>query len=386
MHRVTNFVTNHIHILLSRKVFHYLLVTLNGSIRIKQGCIMTSMMRNVLLYIMCFVFCFNANATDEAFNKANDEALLAGQIFTQLPKTLTLKGNALPFENYGAWLAHAQSNNQNVAYVDRWQKAVNPKKFNALIKTTSAQWIEYESDGLKISGVIVSPKHVGDKKLPVVIYNRGGNNRHNVTRIAVVERLMPLAEQGYIVLASNYRGAKFSQGKDEFGGADVNDVLRLIEIAKQLPNADPNKIALYGVSRGGMMTWQALRKNTSDITSAVIVAGPSDLHTTVARRPDMRALLNELVPNIEQNQTKALDERSAVKWINELNPNVPILLVHGSADVRVDISHSLKAAQQLKDNNHSHKLVVYDNGDHSLTFYRDEVEKEINKWLAVHFQ
>lgn len=134
------------------------------------------------------------------------------------------------------------------------------------------------------------------------------------------------------------------------------------------------------------MTWQALRKNTSDITSAVIVAGPSDLHTTVERRPDMRALLNELVPNMEQNQTKALDERSAVKWINELNPNVPILLVHGSADVRVDISHSLKAAQQLKDNNHSHKLVVYDNGDHSLTFYRNEVEREINKWLAVHFQ
>ncbi|PTT98714.1 hypothetical protein DBR45_31720, partial [Pseudomonas sp. HMWF031] len=206
---------------------------------------MTSMMRNVLLHIMCFVFCFNANATDEAFNKANDEALLAGQIFTQLPKTLTLKGNALPFENYEAWLAQAQSNNQNVAFVDRWQKAVNPKKFNALMKDTSAQWIEYESDGLKISGVMVSPKHVGDKKLPVIIYNRGGNHKHNVTRIAVVERLMPLAQQGYIVLASNYRGAKFSQGKDEFGGADVNDVLRLIEIAKQLPNADPNKIALY---------------------------------------------------------------------------------------------------------------------------------------------
>ena len=89
---------------------------------------------------------------------------------------------------------------------------------------------------------------------------------------------------------------------------------------------------------------------------------------------------------MEQNQTKALDERSAVKWIDELNPNVPILLVHGSADVRFDVSHSLKAAQHLKDKNHSHKLVVYENGDHSLTFYREEVESEINSWLAAHFQ
>ena len=335
-----------------------------------------------LLSITFFSLCINANTVAATSNTAP----LADTAFAQLPEALTLKGDALPFTDYKAWLAHAQSNNQKVVYVDRWQKAVNPKKFNALMKTTSAQWIEYESDGLKISGVMVSPKHVGDKKLPVIIYNRGGNHKHNVTRIAVVERLMPLAEQGYIVLASNYRGAKFSQGKDEFGGDDVNDVLRLIEIAKQLPNADTNKIALYGVSRGGMMTWQALRKNTSDIASAVIVAGPSDLHTTVARRPDMKALLAKLVPNMEQNQTKALDERSAVKWIDELNPNVPILLVHGSADIRVDVSHSLNAAQHLKDNNHSHKLVVYENGDHSLTFYRDEVESEINSWLAVHFQ
>jgi dipeptidyl aminopeptidase/acylaminoacyl peptidase len=62
------------------------------------------------------------------------------------------------------------------------------------------------------------------------------------------------------------------------------------------------------------------------------------------------------------------------------------LLVHGSADVRVDVSHSIRAAQKLKDNNHSHKLVIYENGDHSLTFYRDELESEISSWLAEHLQ
>lgn len=346
---------------------------------------MSPLRRAALLPILCLTLCFNANAL------GNDATItsktpLAGTAFAQVPEVLTLKGDAVPFTNYKAWLEYVQSNNQKVAYVDRWQRAVNPKKFSELIQTTSAQWIEYESDGLKISGVMVSPKNIGNKKLPVVIYNRGGNDKHNVSRIAIVERLMPLAEQGYIVLASNYRGAKFSQGKDEFGGADVNDVLKLIEIAKQLPSVDNNKIALYGVSRGGMMTWQVLRQNKMDIATAVIIAGPSDMHKTIARRSDMRAMLNKLIPNIEQDKVKALNNRSAIKWIDELNPNVPILLVHGDSDVRVDVSHSIEAAQQLRENNHLHKLIVYENGDHALTFYRDEEEREINQWLATHLQ
>jgi dipeptidyl aminopeptidase/acylaminoacyl peptidase len=62
-------------------------------------------------------------------------------------------------------------------------------------------------------------------------------------------------------LASNYSGSLFSEGKYEFGGADVNDVLRLIDIAKSIPNADPKRIVMMGWSRGGQMTYQALKAN-----------------------------------------------------------------------------------------------------------------------------
>ena len=342
--------------------------------------------RKVLLTILYSAFCFNASATDSVSKKAKGEAPLVHQIFTQLPKTLSLKGNALPFENYQAWLAHAQSNNQDVAFVDRWQKGVNPNAFNTLIQQTSAQWIEYESDGLKISGVMVAPTNAGNKKLPVIIYNRGGNNKHNVSRITVVDRLLPLAAQGYIVLASNYRGSRFSEGEDEFGGKDVNDVVALIDIAKQLPHADSSKIALYGVSRGGMMTWQALRqlKASNDIKTAIVVAGPTDLHYTINRRSDMKALLYKMVPDIENNQENALNTRSAVKWADELNTKVPLLLIHGDADVRVDVAHTKMAAEALTKNQHPHKVVIYKNGDHGLSLYQKEMKAEIRSWLSSH--
>ena len=347
---------------------------------------MTFIKRNVMFAILYAAFCFNANATDSGANKATPEVPVAGQVFTQLPSTLTLKGNALPFENYREWLAHAQSNNQKIAFVDRWQKRVNPKAFNTLIKQTSAQWIEYESDGLKISGVMVAPKNAGNKKLPVIIYNRGGNDKHNVSRITVVDRLLPLAAQGYIVLASNYRGSRFSEGEDEFGGKDVNDVLALIDIAKQLPAADSSKIALYGVSRGGMMTWQALRqlKASNDIKTAIVVAGPTDLHFVINRRAGMKALLYRMIPDIENNQETALNARSAVKWVDELNTKVPLLLIHGDADVRVDVSHTNMAAEALIKNQHPHKVVIYENGDHGLTFYQKEMKAEISSWLSQH--
>lgn len=55
-----------------------------------------------------------------------------------------------------------------------------------------------------------------------------------------------MANEGYIVICCNYRGCDKSEGNDEFGGKDVNDVLHLIEVVKELPKANAEKIGMYG--------------------------------------------------------------------------------------------------------------------------------------------
>jgi len=54
-----------------------------------------------------------------------------------------------------------------------------------------------------------------------------------------------IATWGYVVAASQYRGNAGGQGKEEFGGADVDDVLNLIPLLESLPQADTTRIGMY---------------------------------------------------------------------------------------------------------------------------------------------
>src|SRR5215467_9800462 len=120
--------------------------------------------------------------------------------------------------------------------------------------------IRYRSDGLIINGYMAVPK--GTAKLPCLIHNRGGNWTLSVwTDDTAADILVRFASWGYVVVASQYRGAGGSEGKDEYGGADVDDVLNLIPVLEAVPVADTGRIGVMGASRGGIMTYLALTRS-----------------------------------------------------------------------------------------------------------------------------
>jgi len=47
--------------------------------------------------------------------------------------------------------------------------------------------------------------------------------------------------------------------REEFGGAEIHDVLNLIPLAKSLGYVDMDNVFILGVSRGGMETYLALK-------------------------------------------------------------------------------------------------------------------------------
>ena len=64
--------------------------------------------------------------------------------------------------------------------------------------------IIYESDSLQVRGVLIEPKKQG--KYPVVIFNRGGNRSFGkLTMETMIMYTSKLAEQGYVIIGSNYR-------------------------------------------------------------------------------------------------------------------------------------------------------------------------------------
>ncbi|HEX8411587.1 MAG TPA: hypothetical protein VF883_22240 [Thermoanaerobaculia bacterium] len=116
------------------------------------------------------------------------------------------------------------------------------------------QRIVYESDGLKIGGYAAIPK--GEEKLPCLILNRGGNANFS-TWTATVRRVRSrrLRRGATSSRRTEYRGAAgFSEGKDEFGGADTSDVLNQIPLLDAEPRCQAKRIGMIGWSRGGMMT------------------------------------------------------------------------------------------------------------------------------------
>jgi dipeptidyl aminopeptidase/acylaminoacyl peptidase len=294
---------------------------------------------------------------------------------------ITLVNKSIPFNTYKEWLNDSKGKNVNFKRLERFQKLVDPKVFSHFKKTVESHWISYQSDGLKIAGVVAYPKKYSGKKLPVVIFNRGGNDSGGNSRVSLYKLILPLAEQGYIVLASNYRGSKFSEGKDEYGGKDVNDVLRLIDIVDTISFADKTRVGMVGWSRGAMMTLQAARKSNK-IKTAAVVAGPVDYFSSLKRRPGLeKRVIARLVPNLGEMRKAELEKRSAIFWLEEINHEMPILIMHGKEDWRVDYRQSEMLVEKLSELKHPFKFKSFEYGDHSLTFYKKEWQSALYTWL-----
>lgn len=254
------------------------------------------------------------------------------------------------------------------------------KKEFEFLDSIDIHTITYLSDGLKIKGFVVKPKVEGN--YPCIIYNRGGNRDFGSLKIAhCVYWLSKLALQGYVVVASQYRGAGGSEGMEEFGGQDINDILILPEVLAEIPGADTSRIGMYGWSRGGMMTYIALTK-MPQIKAAVVGGAVADQFSNIADRPQMESgVLAELIPQYSARKKEALLERSARYWPEKFPTDVPLLILHGNADWRVKAEQSLNLALALDPYRIPYRLIIYEGGDHGLTEYITDVDMEVLKWF-----
>jgi dipeptidyl aminopeptidase/acylaminoacyl peptidase len=247
--------------------------------------------------------------------------------------------------------------------------------------------IRYLSQDVEVVGYVMYPRRlVQAQSYPAVIMNRGGNRDYGRLTACGFSFLSQIFGHGgdYVLIFPQYRGVAGGEGKDEFGGADIHDVLSLFEIAKKLPFVDESNLFVAGWSRGGMMTYLAL-KHAVPVRAAVVVAGVSDLEASESERPEMARIMRDLIPNDAAKPNAYVEElqkRSALHWPEVLS--VPLLLVHGGADKSVSVQHSTRLAEAIKLQGLEHKLVIYPEGEHSLRGFEDELENEVSDWWEAH--
>lgn len=239
--------------------------------------------------------------------------------------------------------------------------------------------VTYRSDGLRVKGFVVRPSAPGPH--PVVIYLRGGNREYGKIEPVTLLTLLALADAGFVVVATQYRGVDEGEGDDEFGGADVNDVLSLVPLAAQVPGADTKRLYLLGGSRGGMQGVLALRKGLP-AKAAAFRAPLVDMWDSLARRPDLEKQYRETMPDYDARKEEHFVERSAIKHVTELS--APILLLHGRQDWRVSLESVQAFADALKAAGKPHKLVIYEREEHQLALHRREWIAEVAAWFRAH--
>ena len=250
----------------------------------------------------------------------------------------------------------------------------------AYLSSVVLEEITYMSDGHKVKGYLAYPKTKGN--YPAIIYNRGGNLDFGSLNIFKgVFILARAASWGYVVVGSQYRGNRGGQGgKDEFGGAEVNDILNLIPLLKNMEQANISKLGIYGWSRGGMMTYLTLTK-TNQFKAAVVGGGLSDLYMMKKTRPVMEEVYEDLIPDYKQNKEKYLDARSAIKFYPKISKTTPILMVHGTSDWRVVPEMALDLSAAFIKVQIPHRLVLFEGGDHGLNEFDDEVDQMAKEWF-----
>lgn len=239
--------------------------------------------------------------------------------------------------------------------------------------------ISYLSDGLKINGFVVQPKNPG--KYPCVIYNRGGNRDFGAIGMRKCAGILAkIANEGYVVIGSNYREGGGSEGRDEFCGADINDVLNLFPLLGEIEKADTKRIGMFGGSRGGIMTYKALTL-TDQIKAAAVLGAPADKSIGFKERPSMEEMISEMVPGYKENREAEMTKRSAVKWADKFPKDVPLLIMHGNSDWRVKSIESIMLAAELDKHRVPYRLLIFEGGDHSVSEYRDEFYVNLFAWF-----
>jgi dipeptidyl aminopeptidase/acylaminoacyl peptidase len=165
-----------------------------------------------------------------------------------------------------------------------------------------------------------------------------------------------LASRGYIVMSVNYRsgigyGKSFRTAPNTGGrgNAEYQDVLAGGKYLQSRPDVDPNRVGIWGLSYGGVLTAQALARNSDIFKVGVDLAG-------------VHLWGSSLEPDNVSYQSSAI---SAIDtWKS------PVLLVHGDDDRNVQFSQTTGLVQLLRAHGVYHELIVYPDDTHEPLLHK----------------
>ncbi len=218
------------------------------------------------------------------------------------------------------------------------------------------------TDGTLLHGWFIPAK--GPKSKGTVVFSHGnaGSIGHHLGFV------MWLAEADYNVLTYDYRGFGKSAGSVDRRGM-VDDVKAAFAYVCKRPDVDSLRLVSYGHSLGGAKSVTALAEAPVKGLRAVVIDGAFASYQAMAR-----------VVGGQLGASLVTDELAPKDFVGKLSP-VPLLVVHGTRDEVVPVSHG----RQLFETAHQPKtLFEVKSGRHGDSLARDHgaFRKRMLTWLA----
>ena len=228
-------------------------------------------------------------------------------------------------------------------------------------------------DGLVIHGYLSLPGTQDDGPLPTVINVHGGPFSRDFWGYQALDQL--LANRGYAVLRVNFRGSTgygrrfVSAARREFAGKMHDDLVDAASWLVKQGISDPDRIALHGRSYGGYATLVGLTMTPEVFAAGVDVMGPAELSGLIESGPAYWQLYRprwyEFIGDPDDPLDRSdMDQRSPINFVHQIRS--PLLIAHGSNDVRVGLDHSERMVQQIRRQGGEVEYLVLEGEGHRL--------------------
>ena len=240
-----------------------------------------------------------------------------------------------------------------------------PKDFPVAAHVTPEIVVFKAPDGLNIHNQLFLPRALkpGERR-PAIVFVHGGPSRQMLPGYHYMQFYhwsyavnQWLASQGYVVLSVNYRsgigyGRSFQRADstNRRGNSEYQDVLAAGKYLQSRADVDPSRVGIWGLSYGGLLTAQALARNSDVFVAGADLAGVHLYGSSL----DTAAL------SYKSSAISAIDT-----WKS------PVFLVHGDDDRNVDFAQTVGLVQLLRARNIYYELEVVPDDVHESLIHEN---------------
>ena len=197
-----------------------------------------------------------------------------------------------------------------------------------------AKNVVVQGEGVALGGYLFYPPDL-DEAAPTVLLLHG----HGGNALDMAEPARLLSQFGYIALSLSMRGWRGSGGVDDCGLRQTDDAVKVLDWLSAQPEVNHERIGIFGTSQGGQV---ALLTGAKTHRLKAIVAYKPVTDIEQWQRTTSHSGIPSYISTICQPESRL---RSPVDHAAAID--APVLLIHGSVDMRVPTEQSTLMKEAL---------------------------------------